>query len=140
MSQEKSEYDIQAENFLNKYGLAVTFELIDQNPNKLWEDDLIRNHYKVTITRNGNPNGLTIEYWDSAVNTEADKVPTAYDVLAVIGSQSTVYDTFEDFCSEFGYDEDSRTAERIYKAYNEEAKSIVNFFTEIELEDLREIR
>lgn len=67
--------------------------------------------------------------------TEAQ--PTAYDVLACL----TKYDpgTFEDFCSEFGYDEDSRTAERIYYAVQKEYTQLARIFTAEQLEEMQEI-
>lgn len=63
--------------------------------------------------------------------------PTAYDVLACM----TKYDpgTFEDFCFEFGYDEDSRTAERIYFAVQKEYTQLTKIFTSEQLEEMREI-
>jgi hypothetical protein len=65
-------------------------------------------------------------------------VPSEYDVLACLEK----YDvgTFEDFCSEFGYDEDSRTAERIYIAVIKEYKDLTRIFTEEQMEELSEIQ
>lgn len=40
--------------------------------------------------------------------------PTEYDVLACLTKNEV--GTFENFCSEFGYDTDSRTAKKTYKA------------------------
>lgn len=70
------------------------------------------------------------------LKTEA--VPDEYDVLACLEK----YDpgTFEDFCSEFGYDEDSRTAERIYIAVIKEYKNLTRIFTEEQMEESREIQ
>lgn len=63
--------------------------------------------------------------------------PTCYDVLACL----TKYDpgTFEDFCGEYGYDEDSRTAERIYVAVQNEYANLKRIFTPEQLEELQEI-
>ena len=63
--------------------------------------------------------------------------PTAYDVLACM----TKYDpgTFENFCSEFGYDEDSRTAERIYFAVQKKYSQLAKIFTPEQLEEMQEI-
>lgn len=63
--------------------------------------------------------------------------PTVYDVLACM----TKYDpgTFEDFCSNFGYDEDSRTAERIYFAVQKEYSQLSRLFTAEQMEELQEI-
>lgn len=63
--------------------------------------------------------------------------PTAYDVLACM----TKHDpgTFDDFCSDFGYDEDSRTAERIYFAVQKEYTQLCRLFTAEQMEELQEI-
>jgi len=66
------------------------------------------------------------------------KAPTAYDVLACL--QKYDVGTFEDFCSEFGYDEDSRKAFKIYKAVIREWKNVELLFTEEQIEKLQEIQ
>ena len=67
-----------------------------------------------------------------------DAVPNAYDILACL--QKYDVGTFEDFCSEFGYDEDSMTAERIYIAVIKEYKDLTRIFTEEQMEELCEIQ
>jgi len=64
--------------------------------------------------------------------------PTAYDILCCL----TKYDpgTFENFCSEFGYDEDSRKAEKIYKAVKDEYQNVCALFSDSEIELLSEIQ
>lgn len=68
---------------------------------------------------------------------KAEATPSAYDVLACM----TKYDpgTFEDFCCEFGYDEDSRTAERIYFAVQKEYTQLARLFTAEQMKELQEI-
>lgn len=63
--------------------------------------------------------------------------PDCYDVLACL----TKYDpgTFEDFCAEYGYDEDSRTAERIYIAAQNEFANLKRIFDPEQLEAMQEI-
>lgn len=63
--------------------------------------------------------------------------PTAYDVLACI----TKYHpgTLEDFCSEFGYDTDSKKAEKTYYAVLKEYADVSSIFSHQELEELAEI-
>ena len=63
--------------------------------------------------------------------------PTAYDVLACLTKNDP--GTFEDFCSEFGYDEDSRKAEKIYNAVLDEWRNVCALFTDEEIEQLQEI-
>jgi len=66
------------------------------------------------------------------------KAPTAYDVLTCL----TKYDpgTFVDFCNEFGYDTDSRRAERTYKAVREEYLNICALYNDAELKKMSEIQ
>jgi hypothetical protein len=47
--------------------------------------------------------------------------------------------TFEDFCAEYGYDEDSRKAERTFRTCADFARRINAFFTADELEKLAEL-
>ena len=64
--------------------------------------------------------------------------PTCYDVIACL----TTYDpgTFEDFCAEYGYDEDSRTAERIYIAVQKDFANLKRIFDPEQLEAMQEIQ
>lgn len=68
---------------------------------------------------------------------KAEVVPTAYDILACM----TKYDlgTFSDFCSDFGYDEDSRKAETVYQAVRKEYQDLARIFSSDELEEMSEI-
>jgi hypothetical protein len=63
--------------------------------------------------------------------------PTAYDLLTCL----TKYEvgTFDDFCANFGYDTDSRKAEKTYKAVCEEYKKVCCIFSDDELTELQEI-
>lgn len=63
--------------------------------------------------------------------------PTAYDVLASL--QKYDCGSFEDFCSEFGYDTDSRTAEKTYKAVKDEYTQLCTLFTDSEIELMQDI-
>jgi hypothetical protein len=66
------------------------------------------------------------------------KTPNAYDVLACLEK----YDigTFEDFCSNFGYDVDSRTAEKTYLAVCDQYKNLCALYSDDELELMAEIQ
>lgn len=83
---------------------------------------------------------ITVPYFDKKAALRPNKnysEPTAYDVLACI----TKYDpgTFEDFCSEFGYDTDSKKAEKTYLAVKDEYLNVCKLFTDAEIEQLAEI-
>ena len=63
--------------------------------------------------------------------------PTAYSILACLTKDDPR--TFEDFCSEFGYDTDSKKAEKTYNAVKEEWLKVCSLFSDEELSELQEI-
>lgn len=74
---------------------------------------------------------------DITVN-ENFSAPTAYGVLASL----TKYDpgTFENFCGDFGYNTDSRIAEKTYDAVKDEYLNVSRLFNDAELEVMQEIQ
>lgn len=63
--------------------------------------------------------------------------PTAYDVLACLDVLHE--DNFEDFCSAFGYENDSIKALKTFKAVKEQDHNLRRLFTHDQLERLSEI-
>lgn len=72
------------------------------------------------------------------VKKNKQSLPTAYDVLACLTKNDPR--SFNDFCDEYGYDNDSRKAEKIYNSVREEWYKVNGFFTNTELEQLQEIQ
>lgn len=68
---------------------------------------------------------------------KANAIPTEYDILAAVEKYS--YDSFSDFCSEFGYSIDSISARETFLACGEEYAGLRRIFTEEQMEMLREI-
>lgn len=64
--------------------------------------------------------------------------PTAYDILACLTKSHP--GTFEDFCSEYGYDEDSRKAFKSYESVLDEWIGVASIWNEEEMELLWEIQ
>ena len=64
--------------------------------------------------------------------------PTAYDILACLEKYD--YESFEDFCSQLGYDTDSRNAERIYNACKDQYLHLISLYNEEEMEMLKDIQ
>jgi hypothetical protein len=64
-------------------------------------------------------------------------VPNSYDVLSCM----TKYDpgSFEDFCGEYGYDVDSRKAEKTYNLVKREYDELCKIFNDKEMQELGEI-
>lgn len=125
-----NKYEQQADDFLKSVNASIKMEYLEHRPYFAGEKDS-RDIYKVRIKRNGKQMTFTF-----GANLNGDK-PTAYNILACL----TKYDpgTFEDFCSDYGYDEDSRKAERIYKAVCKEWINVERVFGDC-LDDLREIQ
>lgn len=66
------------------------------------------------------------------------ETPSLYSVLCCL--QKYDVGTFEDFCSDFGYDVDSKKAEKTYKAVLEEWQAVQYLFNDEELSQLQEIQ
>lgn len=132
----KNEYLQQAEDFLKSANATMSIDFCGLAINRLWKEKETRPLYNVTITT---PRGFySFDFWDSIYNKEHKKQPNTYDVLACL----TKYNpgTFSNFCSDFGYDEDSRTAERIYFAVQEEYNNLCRIFTAEQMEALTDIQ
>ncbi len=132
MTNELSPYEIQANEFLT--ATKTEFSAVYLRTGKYFYDDKEkRDIYSITLKRG--LRSYTFEFGQSIVNS--GEVPTAYDVLACL----TKYEvgTFEDFCSEFGYDTDSRSAEKTYLAVKDEWLNISRLYNDEELEQLRGI-
>ena len=97
-----------------KIGLRIESEMVGENPsNPDWTDAY---HYKVTLYRNNPRRQLTTHY---SMGYAHCYEPVAVDVLDCLISDASSIDYamgFEDWAADFGYDTDSRKAERIYKA------------------------
>lgn len=168
LENKKSKYEIQAENFLNETGTTFAAVKIghfpyfdgDKESRDVYQVTLTRGE-KVYSFRfgqsihnsEGNPKELRAYkgtkqyqrlisegYKPSKVMADyliKKSTPiTAYDVLACLQN----YDpgTFSDFCSEMGYDTDSKKAEKTYFAVQDEYKNINNLFSDV-MDKLAEI-
>lgn len=151
-----NEYIKQATEFLQKTHAKMKIEYVGLAVNKEWKEKQKRCLYEITLT---SPRGSMIfDFWDSIRNTEirtmpfdaynvqANKelaakkkaaVPSVYDVLACL--QKCDPGTFENFCSDYGYDDDSRTAMRVYLAVQNEYTQLARLFTPEQMEELAEI-
>ena len=65
-------------------------------------------------------------------------VPTMYDILTCLTKYDP--DSFENFCSEYGYDTDSRKAEKTYNAVYDEWLNVSRLFNDEQLEVLQLIQ
>jgi len=146
----KTEFDTQATDFLSRFGLKLKITLSDTKTPS-WGDDCggkYRPHYRVTLAINKSyvghsnrpfPHSTSFDFFGSIRDGMDGTSPSEYSVLACISSDIYCPDTFADFCSDYGYDEDSRTAEKQFRACSRFAKQLRAFFTPDEIKALQEI-
>lgn len=156
----QTDYDKQAQEFLDKFGIQFKATLSDtKDPDwKRGEDH--GHHYRITLKRGGAGQyttaqwnklcesekkralgRLSFDFWGSIADREAGiKTEKAYSVLACISSDVFCPDTFKEFCSEYGYEEDSISALQTFRRCSSFSRRIRAFFTEAEIEALQEIQ
>lgn len=115
----------------NKKGKVITFRFWNS-----YRDEYIRFAKSDFFTHNAINNrhrgiGLTLSDLRKDVDVHA------YDVLACL----TKYNpgSFGNFCSEYGYDDDSIKAKKTWEAVIEEFEKMESFFSREELEQLQEV-
>lgn len=127
----RTDYQKQATDFSAKYG--VELEIGNPDFKHHFEDDKEPRYvFPCILSRNGE---TYIFDFGQSIASGAEE-PTMYDVLTVLTKGDP--GTFEDFCSEYGYDEDSRKAERTYDGVKEEWANVENIFSDIP-DELQEI-
>jgi len=145
-------YTKQADDFMKKTGTSFEAEYVGHDI-YFDGDKEARDIYRITLERNGEK--WSFRFGNSIVNALTDaeknvmrsapkmgitysnkKIPTAYDVLSGL----TKYDvgSFSNFCAEFGYDTDSRKAEKIYLSVLDEYKHVMSMFHDA-IDELAEI-
>jgi len=116
--------------FCNRHNISIESELVDENPNMT---DMPEGsyHWKVTLKRPGKQMTLFFSMGPALTNE-----PTAEEVLECLAMDSyTAEDeTFEEWCGNYGYDTDSRKAERCYNATMNQAGKLVRFLGELSLD------
>lgn len=132
-----SNYTEQAKNFLNETKSRLVITYVDTKANPNWKDDkACRNHYKCVLKHARKQ--YTFDFWDSIYDTVNGIEPTEYDILSCL-EKYPPEDTFEGFCREFGLDDDSISALKVYKAVCKEYSGLCRLYNEEEMALLAEI-
>ena len=141
-----SEYEKQAEKFLADHGLK--FRAVQHGGRCPHEREtrpfcdgkcIHSDRYRVTISRKGGGR-ISFDFWNSFNDMRSGKEPTTYDVLAHISGDIYCPDKFTEFCSEYGYEEDSRKAHSTFVRCEKFSQRLRAFFSEEEQEALGEIQ
>ena len=104
--------------------ISMTADRCDSNPNM--QDVENMDHWKCVLRRPGH--SMTVYF--SMGYGHNGKAPEAADVLDCLASDaSSIENTkgFEDWCSAFGYDTNSRKAEKAFKTCEHQAERLKNF-------------
>lgn len=130
-----TDYDKQAADFCAKYGLTVKITRAQDNTPPPWAYDggIQSPHgdkYIVSIRRKDSPRSLSFAFWGSYADTQEGKDPSVYHVLACTSSDIYTPETFAEFCSEYGYDGDSRKALATFKRCDRQARRLRVFFAD----------
>lgn len=128
-----TKYEQQGKDFLDKTN--TRFHTKYKEFNKYFNEDKEPRDVWIIRFKKSNKE-FSVTFGQSIVNQ--GEIPTPYDVLTCL----TKYDpgSFEDFCNEYGYNSDSRKAEKIYHEVCKEWSKVSSFWTKEELELLREIQ
>ena len=125
-------YQQQASDFAVKHNVKLIIKEPTYGKHFSYEKQS-RYIFRCTLKRNGK--SYSFDFGQSIASGYTK--PTMYDVLTCL--QKYDVGTFEDFCSEFGYDTDSRAAERTYKAVLKEFAGVEKLFSDV-IEELQEIQ
>lgn len=115
-------------HFIQDWGITASSEQVDVNINNPdWKD---ANHYKVVL-KYRKDNGFKQYTTYFSMGYALKGRPTAEDVLNCLSQDVRgLADSFEEWADEYGYDSDSRSAEKMYRAINKQAQDIENWLPE----------
>ena len=95
-----------------------------------WSDKNNQNYNNHVVKVIHNKKSFSFEFWGSMMNPEiSNDQENVFAFYCALSDGISSRDSFENFCGEFGYDEDSRTAERIYKACEKTLKKVERVFS-----------
>ena len=137
-----SEYQLQAENFQKTIGLKFKSSWVEYG--KHFQGDKQNRHiFRITLSRNGKR--FSFRFGQSIASGSQN--PNIYVVLSCL--QKYDVGTFEDFCSDFGYNiyilpngtkvDVSKQAKIIYKSVCKEFENVQKLFSDC-LDELKEIQ
>jgi hypothetical protein len=134
----RNDYESMSSLFLSDTKTSLTVKFL-KNDFHFADDKEKRDIYKITLKRGSR--SFSFNFGQSINNSSIKKEnriePSDYDILACL----TKYEvgTLENFCSEFGYDTDSKRADKIYTAVLKEFAMVQTLWTDAEIEVLQEI-
>lgn len=113
-------------DFIRSAGITMTAERWHENPNM---DDRNMDHWRVKLRANRSQ--FTVYFSQGfGHNGKEPKLTSVLDCLASDAAGYENADNFEDWASEYGYDTDSRKAERTFKTVERQSVKLRRFLGE----------
>ena len=128
---DNSKYNETADLFIKTLGVKIKKDYLKHDYH-FANDKQARRIFKIKISRGRK--SYSFDFGQS-INEDANE-PSNYDILTCL--QKYEVGTFENFCSDFGYNEDSKKVEKIYKAVLKEFAGMRRLFSSDDLEILLE--
>lgn len=129
-----SEYEMQANYFLAK--TDTTLRIIFLKTGKYFTDDTeARDIYTCILSRNNKDYDFT--FGQSLKDTKLKRKPNAYNILSCI--EKYKFNSFEEFCAFYGYNNDSIKDYKIYEKVEEQGAAICAMFSDC-IDELRNIQ
>ncbi|HSA77207.1 MAG TPA: hypothetical protein VLE02_06665 [Nitrosarchaeum sp.] len=116
---------------------SIKIRSVLKKQDKYFDDDTeSRNIYHVYVTYNKKT--ISFKFGDSIHNTQMGIELDNESVLSTIVSDYYCPDNFSEFCSEYGYDEDSRKAEKTFRLCKLQSSKLHELFEDADIEKLNE--
>ncbi|MDY0282415.1 MAG: hypothetical protein RBR35_17850 [Salinivirgaceae bacterium] len=115
------------QQLIKQNSIRLVYNRTDQNPHM---DDFEGDHYRVTLKRPGRR--MTLVFSKGFGHKGAP--PAVVEILECLQSDARIAEdcaSFEGFCSDLGYNSDSRRAEKTYKALKRQAAKLQKFFGDL---------
>lgn len=139
------DYQKQALDFLNATSTAITIKF-KKYGRHFADDKQSRNIYRIKIANK--LGSFSFDFGQSIYGTQKNEAPSYYDVLACL----TKYDvgSFDDFCSDFGYEQfienangtrmiENKAAKKTYNAVCKEYENVCKLWSYEQIEQLQAI-
>jgi len=92
------------------------------------------NNHKITVKNNVTGKKVSFEFWASIAKPDINEEDDLKSALSCFLNDGFYADNFEDFCSNFGYDNDSIKALKLFKACQRQSAKAFKILTYNEIE------
>ena len=128
---EKNKMNTNLEKFITENKIQFSCDWVVERPDNSMNKNM--DHWRCVLKANGK----TFTFYYSQGYGHHHKEPVLASVLESLANDYNPSDmSFEDFCSEYGYSEDSRKAEKVYRALRKETQALDRLFGEEGMKDL----